>query len=100
MCNYLSAINPRSVEFGQCLNQHTGNVPKPKQKWRYHTNVTSRVTTMNMYHNNTTVCWKSYSAVNRSQTERLDRCSLPETLGKTTRVSLYQFRYLWGSKPP
>lgn len=64
MCNRFSAICFGSVEaaFGQCLNQHTGNVPKPKQMWRYHTNVTSWVATMNMYNNNMTVCWKSYSA--------------------------------------
>lgn len=72
MCNYLSAINCRSVEaeFGQCLNQHTGNILKPKQMWRYHTNMTSRVTTMNMYHNNMTVCWKSYSAGIRASWRR------------------------------
>lgn len=58
--NHVSAICFGSVEpmFGQCFNQHIGKVSKPKQMWRYHTNVTSRVATMNMYNNNMTVCWQ------------------------------------------
>lgn len=50
----------RTLCLASVCNLHSEKVSKPKHMWRYHTNVTSRVTTLNMHNNNMTACWQWY----------------------------------------